>query len=160
MNWRTTNLAKFIVASPKAILPLFSQMKQVELSQTMPTKFHRDESQDKVQTKKTFLKMYFIHVCIIPTHYNIPLTHTSNQTHMYMCVDSHAHLHNCSPLFYLGVFIRCWIIWNYSISMCLCDIVSKVVFEQQLYNFHWNILYQCYFYNFCFLAQFLNKIFI
>ena len=69
--------------------------------------------------------MYFIHVCIIHTHYNIPLTHTSYQTHICMCVRLHAHLHNCSPLFYLGVFIRCWIIWNYSISMCLCDIVLK-----------------------------------
>ena len=159
MNWRTTNLAKFIVASPKAILPLFSQMKQVELSQTMPTKFHRDESQDKVQTKKLFSKCTLF-MCALSPLITIYLWLTHRIKHTCMCVHLHAHLHNCSPLFYLGVFIRCWIIWNYSISMCLCDIVSKVVFEQQLYNFHWNILYQCYFYNFCFLAQFLNKIFI
>ena len=158
MNWRTTNLAKFIVASPKAILPLFSQMKQVELSQTMPTKFHRDESQDKVQTKN--FSQNVLYSCV---HYPHSLQYTFDshiESNTHVCVHLHAHLHNCSPLFYLGVFIRCWIIWNYSISMCLCDIVSKVVFEQQLYNFHWNILYQCYFYNFCFLAQFLNKIFI
>ena len=86
MNWRTTNLAKFIVTSPKAILPLFSQMKQVELSQTMPTKFHRDESQDKVQTKKLFSKCTLFMCALSPliTIY-LWLTHRIKHTCMYVC---------------------------------------------------------------------------
>ena len=93
MNWRTTNLAKFIVASPKAILPLFSPWKQRELSQTMPTKFHRDESQDKLQTKNFSQNVLFIHVCIIHTHYKTYSTlhkyiHTSTHLHcLCVCVD-------------------------------------------------------------------------
>lgn len=91
MNWRTTNLAKFIVASPKAILPLFSPWKQRELSQTMPTKFHRDESQDKLQTKNFSQNVLFIHVCIIHTHYKTYSTlhkyiHTSRVC-LCVCVD-------------------------------------------------------------------------
>ena len=85
MNWRTTNLAKFIVASPKAILPLFYQMKQVELSQTMPTKFHRDESQDKVQTKN--FSQNVLYSCV---HYPHSLqytfdSHIESNTHVYVC---------------------------------------------------------------------------
>ena len=92
MNWRTTNLAKFIVASPKAILPLFSPWKQRELSQTMPTKFHRDESQDKLQTKNFSQNVLFIHVCIIHTHYKTYSTlhkyiHTSTHLSVFVCVD-------------------------------------------------------------------------
>ena len=90
MNWRTTNLAKFIVASPKAILPLFSQMKQVELSQTMPTKFHRDESQDKLQTKN--FSQNVLYSCV---HYpyslqnllNIAQIHTHKHMSVFVCVD-------------------------------------------------------------------------
>ena len=139
MNWRTTNLAKFIVASPKAILPLFSQMKQVELSQTMPTKFHRDESQDKLQTKNFSQNVLFIHVCIIHTHYKTYSTlhkyiHTSTHLSVFVCVWTIDY----APLLFHGVLIRCWFIWNYSISV-LMWYTFKLVFET--IQLPWNILY-------------------
>ena len=129
MNWRTTNLAKFIVASPKAILYHFSFFGKQESC-------HKRCQQNFTETKvrinfkqKTFFSKCTSFMCALSVLITIPSTyhkqtHAQTQTHLWGCVCVRVSMNLC-PLLNHGVFIRCWFSWNYSTSMCLCDILSK-----------------------------------